>query len=96
MKTAHLIKDGTNKGDWNGRAELYELSEAVPYNKGGRKRSTKFVIASSVANAWAVETLVFPADKGGNVLDWSELAGRRGQCTHREALHLLGFELRKA
>lgn len=65
---------------FNGDARLFKLIEPIEYKKynAGTKDVDVFkadhIIVSSVSNAWAHETMAFPADENGEVLDWGALA----------------------
>lgn len=54
--------------------------------KKGRKY---FVVSSTNTPFDGYETLVFPADKEGHILDFGEVAGGRG-CSREEAISDLG------
>jgi hypothetical protein len=71
-------------GSYSGDARLYRLD---PPFAGHR-----YVIASAVTE-FVVETLVFPADESGEVTDWGDIAGVRGETDHAAALADLGYEV---
>lgn len=62
---------------WKGDAALYQLEDG------------SYVIASSVVAYSGPETLVFPADAGGEVTSWGEIGGGRGYLDHEAALATL-------
>lgn len=65
---------------FNGDARLYKLSSPIEFKKYNfdTKSTDVFkadhIIVSSVSNAWAHETMAFPADENGAILDWGSLA----------------------
>ena len=68
--------------DYQGEARLYKLDKPVKYysisdNLEKIEHKTEYVIISSVANAFCCETMAFPADEHGRVLNWGELAASR-------------------
>ena len=96
MKTAKFIK----KCDWGtGDVRLYELSEPVEYVEPWKYddppvKLTKFVAVSAAIAYSGPETLIFPSDENGEVIDWGELDGSfQGGMDHAEALKRAGFEL---
>lgn len=55
----------------------------------------EYVVVSSVSEAFDTgkpETMVFAADKDGEIVDWADLAVARNSEDHAEALSLLGYE----
>lgn len=97
MKYAKFIK---KMEDWKGNAAVYELSE--PLN------NFKYVIVSAVdfrktlssipsrffgRYMHSKETLIFPSDKEGNVVNWEELGGLRGICNHEKVLEEMGYTI---
>lgn len=95
-KTARAMQ---NLSGWQSRATLYVLSRPVKYEHWDDKtnervsRTTKYVIVSAVVAMFSgPETYIFPADKYGNVLSWSELDGSlRGTLDHSVALARAGY-----
>jgi len=80
MVTYRVVKEDID--GFAGEAILYRLSEPVTYEvlddetDEERHEETEYVVASAVVAPFSgVETLVFPADKEGNVLSWLDLAG---------------------
>ena len=97
-KTAKEIKDVSH--DFTGTAKLFRLSDSVKFIDVDKWRKTKFVIVSSIKNAFdhgGAETFIFPSNAEGEVLSWRELQGStRGFITHEQALFELGdFHLEK-
>ena len=87
-----------NLDDWLGDASLYKLSEFIAYNEPFEKddppaEKTEFIVVSSVTAIFSgPETFIFPADKEGNCLNWSQLEGSyQGGLDHIKALNNLGF-----
>ena len=80
MVTYRVVKEDVD--GFMGEAILYRLSEPVTYEVLDDETyerhdgKTEYVVASAVVAPFSgVETLVFPADKEGNVLSWLDLAG---------------------
>ena len=64
------IRFGDLNRSQGGCRALYELSEEVAYSTG----RTRYVIADfAYTFDHGPETMVFPSDKDGNVLNWGEL-----------------------
>lgn len=73
------------KGLLKGNANLYQLEKPIEYDGG----TTKYLIVSRAHTMdRGDETMVFPADEVGNVLDWGELACGYGE-THEDVLYQL-------
>ena len=91
MKTAKFIKDLSGEG-WKGTAMLYEVNPPMKDYEG---KKHKYVICSTVdAMFTGIETLIFPADKEGKLISWSELDGsERGTISHERVLQNAGYEL---
>lgn len=92
MPSSKLVRDVEG---FAGKASLYRLSEVIEYGFGDETTYTEYVIAST-ANApfTGIETYIFPADEGGNILDWGELPGsQRGTTSHAEVLSDAGYPL---
>ena len=77
---------------FTGDAALYELSEPVGYDMDWdtdeyKEQTTYVIVSATIAPFTGAETYVFPADKDGEILGWSELAGSyRGGLDHQQAL----------
>jgi len=60
--------------------DLYKLSGPVEYEYTEQTSYTEHVVASRscipITNEW--EVYIFPSDKDGNILDYSELYGEKG------------------
>lgn len=99
--TAEFVKDVSKK--FTGQAFLYRVNPRVKYivsqeDKEGnweeQERSTSYVVASSAVVMFSgPETLIFPSDRYGNVLNWGELGGGRGSCDPAGAMRNSGWEL---
>lgn len=87
MKTATPVKllEG-----FNGRANLYRLSEALESYDGNKY---EYVVVSAVDVPFSgPETYIFGADENGGITDWMELPGSfRGALDHNEALEGAGY-----
>ena len=98
MNTAKFVKKLESR--MGGNKALYSLSVPYQYDaydeNGEVVPSTSYVVCST-ANAFdhGWETMVFPADENGKVIDWGDLACRRGmdELDHRFALSDIGYEL---
>jgi hypothetical protein len=85
MKTATYIKNLTG---FAGTAALYKLSSPL--------EGHNYVVVSSVTRPIDPETYIFPADKRGDILDWSELRGsQHGTLNHADALKSAGYDVIK-
>jgi hypothetical protein len=92
MTTATKIRDGLLRGD----AVLWQLSKPVNYGYSWDdeedRGATEYGITSRVANGWAVETYIFPANAEGEVIDWSEMDGSvRGPASHETVIANAGW-----
>jgi len=60
--------------------DLYKLSSPVEYEYAEEAGYTDYVVASRscvpIIDEW--EVYIFPSDKDGNILDYSELYGEKG------------------
>lgn len=77
-----------NLAGFTGTAYLVKAEKAVvvkDWNDEETCQTQYFVVSGTYAMFSGWEVLVFPADKDGNVLDWSEVAGNRG-VTHDDAI----------
>jgi len=85
MKTAKLIKV---MDDFKSEASLYELNPPLSFHKGLGYGIVyhKYVIVSAVVTWDGPETYIFPATRGGEVVDWMELPGSFRGLSHEEAL----------
>lgn len=88
---ALLIKD--NLEGFNGHAACYELKPAL-WTPGRHGDNCQYVVASAIHLIFGggVETMIFPSDELGNVIDWDELACVR-KLSHRDALNELGYQI---
>lgn len=98
-KTATLITSSLE--EMEGDAALYRLDPPIDithYDYYADENTTVLVdhvIASGVD--WRMgshrihECLIFPATPEGKVVDWSEIAGRKGTTSHSEVLATLDY-----
>jgi hypothetical protein len=85
------------------KQRLYRLSSPMTYEKYDhetgiyRTFETDFVLVSAVNSSdHGPETYIFPADRGGNVLSWTELDGSFiGSLDHIKALKNAGYAVTK-
>ena len=95
MKKAMFIKEILG---WVGKASLYKVNPPIKYPSfcvgKEKQKKTSYVIVSAVCAMFSgPETYIFPADKNGKVLDWSELEGSfHGSLDHGAALKGAGYE----
>lgn len=79
----------------NGTAiqKLYRLDEPMEYYSFETEENllTDYILASQIDNIFGQEVTLFPADAGGNVLDWVEIGCRRGNPTHEYVMMEYGF-----
>lgn len=90
MKTATLVGSFDEARNENVKQSLYKMN---PPHEG-----YEYVIASSlyemVGRHQLDETYLFGADKGGEILNWSELSGSmKGTQSHAEALNHAGYSV---
>lgn len=71
------------------RQALYKLAESVPDGEAGK---TKYVVSShSLPHEWVPpETMVFPANEQGEIIDFGELDSWMGHVDHDVAVGELG------
>lgn len=85
MKTATKVRDLNGFG---GIASLYKLSEPLD--------SYEYVIASSINDAWAIETFILGCNKNGGIIDGPNfprlVAVIEGTDDHQVALNHAGYE----
>lgn len=80
MTTTKALFVRSVREGFNGDARLYKLSDPIEFKKynfdtkGIDVFKADHIIVSSVSNAWAHETMAFPADENGTILDWGSLA----------------------
>jgi hypothetical protein len=85
--------------EMSGDARLYQLSHSIQFHQWhGRSaeiRTTNYVVVSAIYNRFSGnETLIFPANSGGIVLDWCELDGSfSGSKDHEQAIANAGWRL---
>jgi hypothetical protein len=80
-----------------GDAALYEMTPAfIDTDWEGRVRGKhKYVVVTAFKNDEGAETVVYPADSMGRVLEWRELRGSFiGRADHALALAKSGYTLR--
>ena len=91
---------------WKGNVRLYKVDPPMKYdgltvdliNPGNGTQSdgvTEYIIVSSVVAMFSgPETYIFPATKGGKVINRLEMEGSfRGAMSHTTALKNAGYEL---
>jgi hypothetical protein len=80
-----------NLNHFNGDARLYELSKPIKYDD---EKETSFIVISAVIASYSgAETYIFPSDKKGKILNWTELKGSfRGELNHEKALEHFSME----
>lgn len=99
MKKAFLVEQGL--AGYQGFASLYRLDTPIAqtrYTDVGEEEITHEYVVVSSANVpfSGPETYIFPADKDGNVVNWSELSGSvRGDFSHEETLARAGYTVSK-
>lgn len=80
---------------FTGDARLYKLEPPIEQKDwdGTLVATHEFVVVSAVSVPFTgPETYIFPADAGGNVVDWGELDGSaRGHMDHSLALSDAGY-----
>lgn len=93
MKATVVDFDVTCVGD----GVLWHLDKPVEYeDKEGNPAKTNYVITSMIANLWAYETLAFPANEQGEVLDWGEVGGDwHVLVSHDDVIRSMGYEVVK-
>lgn len=79
-------------------ARLYKLSQPVMFKTkmDGPEHPTLYVVVSATncPVTGRPETYIFPANEGGEVLDWLELKGSfRGELNHAKAIANAGWRL---
>ena len=94
-KTAHCIPTlrGSDLID-NGRdcvQRLYRLDPPYVHEEG--EIDVEYVVVSAIFNKMAHETLIFPANKKGEILSMIELWGRRGTMSHLLTLDSFGYTM---
>ena len=97
MNTATFIKDVSGK--FKGRARLYRVDPPMPYgwdwDKEACIHSAQYVVSSAACPYGGIETYIFPTDKEGNVINWSELEGStKGIYDCDQAIRNAGYEVR--
>lgn len=95
-KTAKLVKVVST--NWNDTKSVYQVSDPVAYTKWhGNERlehTTSHILVSGVNNIMAHETLAFPCDAVGTVLDWGDIDDSYVPGINLEAsLHSMGYEV---
>lgn len=91
MKRAKLIIDGLQ--GFKGHAALYQLNPPI---KDDDNEEYEYVIASAVVALFSgPETLIFPATKDGEVINFRDIAGERGTLNHTVALNNEGYTVFK-
>jgi hypothetical protein len=96
MNTATLLKD--NLPEFRGHAALYKLSTRLAARDFDDNVTAKYkyvVVSAVYAYFSGPETYIFPADKNGTVVSWTELPGSyRGGLDHAKALKHAGYTIR--
>ena len=92
--TATLVSPGTPYGVAGQR--LYKVDPPAKYDvyePDRVERETQYVVVSAIISRDAgAETYIFPADEGGNILNWCGLEGSfRGYMDHERALRGAGY-----
>lgn len=73
---------------------LYRLDPPYVHEEGEEGEiDVEYVVVSAVKNGMAHETLIFPADKKGEILSMLELWGRRGTMSHLLTLDSFGYTM---
>jgi hypothetical protein len=92
-KTATFVKKLDN---WRGNAALYQLAPPIEQTtyEDGVEKTTKYghIVVSGVNHAFAHETMGFPCDSEGNVVNMLDLFCTKGTTDHRVALANAGYE----
>jgi len=92
VKEATLVRKLTG---WKSDARLYVLSGPVDYEDDGGQRCTINIVVSKAMGYLTAETYIYPADAGGNVLDWCELDGsQKRDISHDDLLREAGWIVR--
>jgi hypothetical protein len=68
----------------------YELNEYCSETEQYEIEYVHWVVASSINNEYADETLIFRSDDEGKILNWGELTGVRPNGT-KDAMERLGY-----
>ena len=94
MNTAKFVKKLDRQA--SGNAAVYHLSTPYKYEIMYNVQLTNYVVCSTANTSdhgW--ETMVFPTDKDGEVIDWCNLACRRNmdELDHKFVLLDIGYEL---
>lgn len=98
MKSKKIARFVKKLDGWRGNAALYQVvppMEQTAYGLDGTTETTKHghIVVSGVHHAMAHETMGFPADGEGNVVNMLDLFCTRGTTNHRIALANAGYEL---
>ena len=74
---------------------LWKLDTPVEYeDRDCNTYKTNYVVTSHISNEWACETLAFPSDEIGNVLDWGEIGGEwHVDVSHKQVMESMGYEI---
>jgi hypothetical protein len=86
---------------FQGDARLYEVSPKIPYDYDYDKekflKSAGHIIVSAVDVMYSgPETYIFPSDKNGKILNWTELNGSfQGSLNHLKAIENMDYILLK-
>lgn len=94
-KTATFIRE--LGAEFRGDARLYKLDPPIEDSQWSDGVSKyEYVIVSGVEAMFSgPETLIFPSDEQGNVVDWGDLDGSfRGDIDHERALNEAGYKVK--
>jgi len=96
MKEAKFIK---KLKDYRGDARLYKVNEPVEFDRDYVlekfiKKTSYIIVSATNVMFNGPETYIFPADKKGNVISWTELEGsRKGTLSHNKVLTEIGYSI---
>jgi hypothetical protein len=91
QKVATFVRDLEG---FTGSAKLYRVSPPIRFEN---RKASYIVSSATYAMFSGPETYLFPADKNGAVVSWSELGGSyRGGLSHEYALRNAGYKIAKA
>jgi len=90
VKEAKFIKNVNPEA--NGKQKLYKLSVPIEYEE---KQTTNYIVVSAANVMFSgIETYIFPSDKNGDILDWTELDGsKKGTISHEKVLIGAGYTI---
>lgn len=77
--------------------KLWRVSSPFSYTGHDDTYTGEYVITSAVSVLGKPETYIFPADKNGNIVGWSELCGSfKGDLNHQKAIDMFCSEMTSA